>query len=143
LLVVTFISDKCDKPIILTKFYVCICSSIIEQFATTVSNLAQILANILAEKLGHQSSFFKDNCLPNTCYLRLNRYPPCPIDFRIHGLMPHTDSDFLTILYQDQVGGLQLVKDGKWVAVKPNPDALIINIGDLFQVHNKYCILYL
>lgn len=48
--------------------------------------------------------------------------------------MPHTDSDFLTILYQDQVGGLQLVKDGKWVAVKPNPDALIINIGDLFQV---------
>lgn len=126
--------DKYDKPIILTKFYVCICSSIIEQFASTVSNLAQILANILAEKLGHQSSFFKENCLPNTCYLRLNRYPPCPIDFRIHGLMPHTDSDFLTILYQDQVGGLQLVKDGKWVAVKPNPDALIINIGDLFQV---------
>ncbi|KAL0328801.1 UNVERIFIED_CONTAM: Gibberellin 2-beta-dioxygenase 8 [Sesamum calycinum] len=29
--------------------------------------------------------------------------------------------------------GLQLVKDGKWFAVKPNQDALIINIGDLFQ----------
>jgi gibberellin 2-oxidase len=48
--------------------------------------------------------------------------------------MPHTDSDFITILYQDQVGGLQLVKDKKWIAVKPNPNALIINIGDLFQV---------
>ncbi|CAJ2651006.1 unnamed protein product [Trifolium pratense] len=108
-------------------------SSIMEQFATTVSNLAQTLADILAEKLGHQSTYFKENCLPNTCYLRLNRYLPCPIDFRIHGLVPHTDSDFLTILYQDQVGGLQLVKDRKWVAVKPNPDALIINIGDLFQ----------
>lgn len=48
--------------------------------------------------------------------------------------MPHTDSDFLTILHQDQVGGLQLVKDGKWISVKPNPEALIINIGDLFQV---------
>ena len=48
--------------------------------------------------------------------------------------MPHTDSDFLTILLQYNVGGLQLVKDGKWIAVKPNPDALIINIGDLFQV---------
>ncbi|CAI0407105.1 unnamed protein product [Linum tenue] len=48
--------------------------------------------------------------------------------------MPHTDSDFLTILYQDdQVGGLQLVKDGKCFAVKPNPQALIVNIGDLFQ----------
>ena len=48
--------------------------------------------------------------------------------------MPHTDSDFLTILYQDQVGGLQLIKDNRWIAVKPNPRALIINIGDLFQV---------
>lgn len=55
----------------------------------------------------------------------------------MHGLIPHTDSDFLTILYQDQVGGLQLVKDRKWIAVKPNPNALIINIGDLFQVTNN------
>ncbi|KAK7308812.1 hypothetical protein RJT34_05063 [Clitoria ternatea] len=109
-----------------------LCSTI-EQFASTVSSLAQTLADILAEKMGHKSKFFKENCLANTCYLRLNRYPPCPVASGIHGLMPHTDSDFLTILYQDQVGGLQLVKDGKWIAVKPNPDALIINIGDLFQ----------
>lgn len=26
------------------------------------------------------------------------------------------------------------MKDGKWLGVKPNPEALIINIGDLFQV---------
>ncbi|KAI4295845.1 hypothetical protein L6164_035845 [Bauhinia variegata] len=107
--------------------------STIEQFAATVSSLAHTLAGILAEKMGHNSSFFQENCLPSTCYLRLNRYPPCPLPFEVHGLMPHTDSDFLTILHQDQVGGLQLVKDGKWIAVKPNPDALIINIGDLFQ----------
>jgi isopenicillin N synthase-like dioxygenase len=48
--------------------------------------------------------------------------------------VPHTDSDFLTVLCQDQVGGLQLMKDARWVAVKPHPDALIVNIGDLFQV---------
>ncbi|KAJ4981711.1 hypothetical protein NE237_032548 [Protea cynaroides] len=63
----------------------------------------------------------------------MNRYPPCPLPWKVFGLMPHTDSDFLTILYQDQVGGLQLVKDGRWVTVKPNPEALIVNIGDLFQ----------
>ncbi|WJX81528.1 Gibberellin 2-beta-dioxygenase 8 [Trifolium repens] len=108
--------------------------SSIEEFATISSNLAQTLADILAEKMGHDdSTFFKENCLPNSCYLRLNRYPPCHIASPIHGLMPHTDSDFITILYQDQVGGLQLVKDKKWIAVKPNPNALIINIGDLFQ----------
>ncbi|KAL5773366.1 hypothetical protein ACOSP7_012957 [Xanthoceras sorbifolium] len=108
-------------------------SSTIEHFATTVAGLAQKLAEILAEKLGHKSTFFQENCLPNTCYLRMNRYPPCPIPLGVFGLMPHTDSDFLTILHQDQVGGLQLVKYGKWIAVKPNPEALIINIGDLFQ----------
>ncbi|PSS10346.1 Gibberellin 2-beta-dioxygenase [Actinidia chinensis var. chinensis] len=108
-------------------------SSTMEQFATTVSNLAQKLAEILAEKMGHKSIFFKENCLPDTCYLRMNRYPPCPIASEVFGLMPHTDSDFLTILHQDEIGGLQLVKDGTWIAVKPNPEALIINIGDLFQ----------
>uniref|UniRef100_A0A6N2L7G4 Fe2OG dioxygenase domain-containing protein n=2 Tax=Salix TaxID=40685 RepID=A0A6N2L7G4_SALVM len=108
-------------------------SSTMEQFATTVANLAQRLAEILAEKFDCKSDFFKQNCLANTCYLRMNRYPPCPIPSEVFGLMPHTDSDFLTILHQDEVGGLQLVKDGKWFAVKPNPEALIINIGDLFQ----------
>ncbi|XP_041028278.1 gibberellin 2-beta-dioxygenase 8-like [Juglans microcarpa x Juglans regia] len=109
--------------------------TIVQQFVTAVSNLAQKLAEILAEKMGHESTFFQENCLPSTCYLRMNHYPPCPIalDDQVFGLTPHTDSDFLTILHQDQVGGLQLVKDGKWIAVKPNPEALIINIGDLFQ----------
>ncbi|XP_031399008.1 gibberellin 2-beta-dioxygenase 8 isoform X2 [Punica granatum] len=110
-------------------------SSTMEQFAGTVSDLANKLAEILAEDLGHKSDYFKENCLANTCYLRMNRYPPCPMfpNSNVFGLMPHTDSDFLTILYQDDVGGLQLVRDGQWFAVKPNPDALIVNIGDLFQ----------
>ena len=114
-----------------------------KQFAAAVSELAQKLANILIEKLGNDYetlSFFQENCLPSTCYLRMNRYPPCPNYSQVFGLMPHTDSDFLTILYQDQVGGLQLVKDGKWIAVKPNPKALIVNIGDLFQVINLICL---
>ncbi|CAH2056719.1 unnamed protein product [Thlaspi arvense] len=108
-------------------------SSAMEEFARKVSKLAQKLAEILAEKMGHRSTFFRENCLPSTCYLRMNRYPPCPIPADLFGLIAHTDSDFLTILHQDDIGGLQLVKDGKWIAVKPNKEALIINIGDLFQ----------
>ncbi|KAF7833871.1 Gibberellin 2-beta-dioxygenase 8 [Senna tora] len=52
---------------------------------------------------------------------------------KVFGLLPHTDSSFITIVYQDQVGGLQFMKDGKWFGVKPNPQALTVNIGDLFQ----------
>ncbi|KAK9268385.1 hypothetical protein L1049_000134 [Liquidambar formosana] len=108
-------------------------SSTIEEYSIIISELAQRIAEILAENLGCKSTFFAENCLPSSCYLRMNRYPPCPIPFEVFGLVPHTDSDFLTILHQDQIGGLQLVKDGKWICIKPNPEALIINIGDLFQ----------
>ncbi|PIN13755.1 Iron/ascorbate family oxidoreductase [Handroanthus impetiginosus] len=108
-------------------------SSIMEQFAVMVSELSQQLVDILAEEMGQKSGFFKETCLPNTCYLRLNRYPRCPIYPQMFGIMPHTDSDFITVLHQDHIGGLQLVKDGKWFTVKPNQEALIINIGDLFQ----------
>ncbi|KAL1567723.1 gibberellin 2beta-dioxygenase [Salvia divinorum] len=108
-------------------------SSIMEQYATMVSELSQKLVDILASELGQKSEFFKEKCVASTCYLRLNRYPACPIFPEMFGIMPHTDSDFITVLHQDQIGGLQLVKDGSWFAVKPNPQALVINIGDLFQ----------
>ncbi|KAL8462660.1 hypothetical protein ACS0TY_033620 [Phlomoides rotata] len=108
-------------------------SRIMEQFAKVVSELSQKLVEILAEELGERSDFFKEKCVASTCYLRLNRYPRCPVVPHMFGIMPHTDSDFITVLHQDHIGGLQLVKDGNWFAVKPNDEALVINIGDLFQ----------
>ena len=106
-----------------------------EEFAAPMSKLARLLAGVLAENMGHRKDVFDDICDESTCFLRLNHYPSCPVSAEIFGLVPHTDSGFLTILCQDQVGGLQLMKDYKWVSVKPNQDALIVNIGDLFQVN--------
>lgn len=105
-----------------------------EKVAGAMSELASTLAGVLAESLGCHRKGFPESCNKSTCFLRLNHYPPCPLPANVFGLMPHTDSDFLTILYQDQVGGLQLMKNSVCVAVKPNLDALIVNIGDLFQV---------
>ncbi|KAL5548255.1 hypothetical protein UlMin_003486 [Ulmus minor] len=105
-----------------------------EKFSQTVSGLAKTLAEVLAQNLGLKPTYLKESCPPYSSYLRLNRYPPCPYPSKVFGLLPHTDSDFLTMVYQDyQVGGLQLLKDGRWLSVKPNPEALVINIGDLFQ----------
>ncbi|KAK7290820.1 hypothetical protein RIF29_05537 [Crotalaria pallida] len=108
--------------------------SCIQAFAATVGPLAECLAEILlARKRNMKSSYFQENCMPNGSFIRLNRYPPCPLSPKVFGLMPHSDTSFLTIVHQDQVGGLQLMKDGKWVSVKPNQQALVVNIGDLFQ----------
>ncbi|CAN1310724.1 Gibberellin 2-beta-dioxygenase 8 [Linum perenne] len=108
-------------------------AKVMVEFAAAMSKLAVLLAGVLAENLGYSSRDFEEICQEDSCFLRLNRYPACPMSPEIFGLVPHTDSDFLTILSQDQVGGLQLMKDSRWVAVKPNQDALIVNIGDLFQ----------
>ncbi|KAL1568690.1 gibberellin 2beta-dioxygenase [Salvia divinorum] len=104
-------------------------------YAAAMQKLAKLLAEVLIKNLGQKLQDFEETikCDETTCFLRLNRYPACPLSAEIFGFVPHTDSDFLTILHQDQVGGLQLIKDSKWVAVKPNKDALIVNIGDLFQ----------
>ncbi|XP_065009480.1 gibberellin 2-beta-dioxygenase 8-like [Musa acuminata AAA Group] len=106
---------------------------VIEEFSAAMAQLANQLVDTLAEGLGRDGTYIKENCTRNSCYLRLNHYPSCPLPGEVFGLVPHTDSDFLTILCQDTVCGLQLNKAGRWVTVKPNPNALIVNIGDLFQ----------
>ncbi|KAK6146644.1 hypothetical protein DH2020_020513 [Rehmannia glutinosa] len=105
------------------------------EYAAAMQKLAKLLAGVLITNLDQKMEDFEKSicCDESTCFVRLNRYPACPLSQEIYGLVPHTDSDFLTILHQDQVGGLQLMKDSKWVSVKPNKDALIVNIGDLFQ----------
>ncbi|KAJ1429093.1 Oxoglutarate/iron-dependent dioxygenase [Sesbania bispinosa] len=67
--------------------------------------------------------------------LHLNSYPSCPDPDRAMGLAPHTDSTLLTILYQNNVSGLQVLREGAgWVTVPPLPGALVINVGDLLHI---------
>ncbi|KAL6205556.1 hypothetical protein ACLB2K_022814 [Fragaria x ananassa] len=107
--------------------------SAIEAHGKRAFHLAESLAEILAQPLGLESTYIKDHFPPETSFLRLNRYAPCPFSSQVFGFFPHTDSDLLTIVHQDQVGGLELFKDGRWVGIKPNSKALVVNVGDLFE----------
>jgi isopenicillin N synthase-like dioxygenase len=78
----------------------------------------------------------------HTSFLRLNYYPledPLDGDPRAAALGDmalhhHTDAGVLTILLQDDVGGLQVFARGAWRDVEPTEGALVINIGDMMQV---------
>lgn len=66
----------------------------------------------------------------------LQYYPPPPPDAGEDrfGVAPHTDFGVLTVLCQDEVGGLQIrLLDGEWVAVPPIPGTFVVNVGDLLE----------
>ncbi len=79
----------------------------------------------------------------HTGFIRLNYYPvKDPLassgitklpkaDLGVHH---HTDAGALTVLLQDDVGGLQVFKDGFWHDIPPVPGAFVINTGDMMQV---------
>lgn len=61
-------------------------------------------------------------------------YPPQPPDDHDgFGVAPHTDFGCITLLWQDDSGGLE-VRDrasGEWIAAPPLPGTLVVNVGDL------------
>ncbi|GLU13886.1 hypothetical protein SLE2022_304960 [Rubroshorea leprosula] len=51
------------------------------------------------------------------------------------GFTPHSKVDALTILFQlNQTEVLQILKDGRWVPIKPLPNAFVVNIGDIMEI---------
>lgn len=63
--------------------------------------------------------------------LRLFQYPATPGATR--GVGEHTDYGFLTLLWQDESGGLQVRTDRGWIDLPPDRSALVCNIGDMLD----------
>ncbi|KAG6024277.1 hypothetical protein E4U41_001822 [Claviceps citrina] len=78
--------------------------------------------------------------------LNLNYYPPimppAAVDASARvSIGSHTDFQLFTILWQDMVGGLQvLTRDGQWINAKPMPETFVVNIADCLQriTNDKY-----
>ena len=52
------------------------------------------------------------------------------------GVGSHADYGFVTLLLQDEVGGLEVLPRGRseWVPVEPIPGALVVNLGEMLEV---------
>jgi len=116
----------------------CRCRQVTKQFASEIQKLSEKLLDLLCENLGLEPGYLKSAFAGSngpTFGTKVSAYPPCPRPDLVDGLRAHTDAGGIILLFQDdQVSGLQLLKDGEWVDVPPIRHAIVVNIGDQLEV---------
>jgi hypothetical protein len=114
---------------------------VVGTYATEARALALRLLEAISESLGLERSHMVTAMGRQAQHMAVNYYPPCPQPELTYGLPGHKDPNAITLLLQDGVSGLQVQRNGRWVAVNPVPDALVINIGDQLQVRTRTLLI--
>lgn len=104
-------------------------------YFTAAASLAADVMGALALALDLPGDYFDDFNRDASCRLRLLHYPPQPANPQPgeKGCGAHTDFGSVTLLLQDEAGGLQVqdVVTGEWIDAPPIAGAYVVNLGDL------------
>ncbi|KAI4352387.1 hypothetical protein L6164_006645 [Bauhinia variegata] len=107
---------------------------IVGKYTRELRKLGLKILELLCDGLELNPRYFSGGLSEKPTML-VHHYPPCPDPSLTLGLAKHRDPTLITILLQDdQVNGLQVLKDGEWVAVEPIPNAFVVNVGLLLQI---------
>jgi isopenicillin N synthase-like dioxygenase len=114
-----------------------------QAYSAACDALARRLMALYERALGLPAGHFDGFMRHPTCTTRLLHYPPQPAVVAPGqiGCGAHTDWGALTLLAQDDAGGLQVQgTDGTWTDVTPIPGAFVVNIGDLMArwTHDRW-----
>ncbi|KAI4863243.1 Clavaminate synthase-like protein [Hypoxylon rubiginosum] len=99
--------------------------------------LARRLVRVFALSLGLDENYWDDKVTHPGADSVFNYYPPRTVeetDNNFVGLGSHTDLQLFTLLWQDSVGGLQILsKEGQWLKAPPTEGTIVVNIGDFMM----------
>jgi isopenicillin N synthase-like dioxygenase len=103
-------------------------------YLAELTNLGHRLMELVAFGLGLDRGYFLSRFTTDpTLLFRIFHYPKDPKAGQ-WGVAEHTDMGFLTILMQDDNGGLELKdRTGKWLSAQPKKGTFVINIGDMLE----------
>jgi isopenicillin N synthase-like dioxygenase len=107
--------------------------AIVLEYIAAMTELGHVLMRGIALSLGLEESYFADRYTADPLILfRVFNYPP-PSNDSHWGVGEHTDYGLLTILKQDDAGGLEVKTRAGWIAAPPLPDSFVCNIGDMLD----------
>ena len=107
-------------------------------YIDALTRLGHALMRGLALGLGLPERWFPEHggTADPLILLRLFNYPSRPVPAgkpAQWGVGEHTDYGLLTMLWQDDVGGLQVRTDRGWIDAPPLPGSFVCNIGDMLD----------
>jgi len=102
------------------------------RFIDEATGAAHAIMEGVALSLGLDAQYFRRTYTSDpTVLFRVFEYPAG--DDESWGVGEHTDYGLLTLLAQDENGGLQVKTPGGWIEAPPVEGALVCNIGDMLD----------
>ncbi|KAK5783445.1 hypothetical protein PVK06_037953 [Gossypium arboreum] len=120
-----------DSPNIVEQYFVSVMGQnfrhfgkVYQEYCEAMNKLSMKVMELLGLSLVLGRPYLRDFFQGIDSILRLNHYPPCPKPDLALGSGPHADPTALTILDQDQVGGLQVFADHQWHSLNSHPRSI-------------------
>jgi isopenicillin N synthase-like dioxygenase len=103
-------------------------------YLDALTSVGQAVLAGVALSLGLDAGYFATGYTADpTILFRIFHYPPSPPQARDWGVGEHTDYGLVTLLAQDDSGGLQISAPEGWIDAPPIPGTLVCNIGDMLD----------